>query len=169
MSDERYRQGVDLNPVLSELGHYPIAMVARRAAERRERGLPVIDFSIGDPREPTPTFIADALRSSVPEISQYPTAAGRAGRTGRGRRGGDRRAGRGKRPAAARGGAAMIVPMQKIYLAARQTDRDRTLDVLRRVGIVHLVPVDPALAVPDEATTRQVNAEMIKADQAPSP
>jgi len=77
VSDERYRQGVDLNPVLSELGHYPIAMVARRAAERRERGLPVIDFSIGDPREPTPTFIADALRSSVPEISQYPTAAGR--------------------------------------------------------------------------------------------
>ena len=68
---------MDLNPVLSELGHYPIAAIARRAAERRERGLPVIDFSIGDPREPTPAFIADALRTSVPEISQYPTAAGR--------------------------------------------------------------------------------------------
>jgi len=78
VGDERYRLEVDLNPVLSELGHYPIATVARRAAERRERGLPVIDFSIGDPREPTPTFIADALRSNVPEVSQYPTAAGRS-------------------------------------------------------------------------------------------
>lgn len=52
----------------------------------------------------------------------------------------------------------MIVPMQKIYLVARQTDRDRVLDVLRGLGIVHLVPVDPALAVPDEATARQVDA-----------
>lgn len=77
MSDERYRQDVELNPVLNELGNYPIATVARLAAERRERGLPVIDFSIGDPREPTPAFIADALRSNVPEVSQYPTAAGR--------------------------------------------------------------------------------------------
>ena len=77
VSGKRYRLDVDLNPVLSQLGHYPIAMVARRAAERRERGLPVIDFSIGDPREPTPAFIADALRSGVPEVSQYPTAAGR--------------------------------------------------------------------------------------------
>src|SRR5690606_1681183 len=41
-------------------------------------GLPLIDFSIGDPREPTPTFIADALRSAVPVISQYPTTKGLA-------------------------------------------------------------------------------------------
>ncbi len=68
---------VELNPVLAHLGNYPLATVARRAAERRERGLPVIDFSIGDPREPTPSFIADALRDAVPEVSQYPTAAGR--------------------------------------------------------------------------------------------
>ena len=57
-----------------------------------------------------------------------------------------------------RGGAAMIVPMWKIYLVARQTDRDRLLDILRELGIVHLVPVDPELAVPDEATSRQVDA-----------
>jgi succinyldiaminopimelate transaminase len=69
---------VDVNPVLAQLGHYPIATIARRAAERRERGLPVIDFSIGDPQEPTPAFIVDALRAGVPEVSQYPTAAGRA-------------------------------------------------------------------------------------------
>jgi succinyldiaminopimelate transaminase len=66
-----------LNPVLAELGSYPIATIRERALARRQAGLPVIDFSIGDPREPTPEFIADALRNGVPEVSQYPTAAGR--------------------------------------------------------------------------------------------
>jgi len=65
-----------LNPVFARLGDYPIARIQMRARDRRDAGLPVIDFSIGDPREPTPPFITEALRSSVPEISQYPTAAG---------------------------------------------------------------------------------------------
>ncbi|MEE8486289.1 MAG: aminotransferase class I/II-fold pyridoxal phosphate-dependent enzyme [Acidimicrobiia bacterium] len=65
-----------LNPVLAALGDYPMATVRQRAADREETGLGVIDFSIGDPREPTPGFIADALRDAVPEVSQYPTAAG---------------------------------------------------------------------------------------------
>ncbi len=52
----------------------------------------------------------------------------------------------------------MIVPMRKIYLVARQTNRDGLLDILRALGIVHLVPVDPKLAVPDEAISRQVDA-----------
>jgi LL-diaminopimelate aminotransferase len=69
---------MELNPVLDELGSYPIAAVRDRTIARRDAGLPVIDFSIGDPREPTPVFIADALRDAVPEVSQYPTAAGRA-------------------------------------------------------------------------------------------
>jgi succinyldiaminopimelate transaminase len=67
---------MELNPVLAELGSYPIATIRQRATERREAGLPVIDFSIGDPREPTPVFIQDALRAAVPEVSQYPTSAG---------------------------------------------------------------------------------------------
>jgi succinyldiaminopimelate transaminase len=67
---------VKLNPVLESLGTYPIATVRERAAERERLGLPVVDFSIGDPREPTPEFIVDALVASVPEVSQYPTAAG---------------------------------------------------------------------------------------------
>ena len=67
---------VKLNPVLDSLGTYPIATIRERAAERELRGLPVIDFSIGDPREPTPAFIVDALVASVPEVSQYPTAGG---------------------------------------------------------------------------------------------
>jgi LL-diaminopimelate aminotransferase len=65
-----------LNPVLDELGSYPIAVVRKRAAEREAAGLRVIDFSIGDPLEPTPEFIAAALRDGVPAVSQYPTAEG---------------------------------------------------------------------------------------------
>ncbi len=65
-----------LNPVFAQLGDYPIAQIQMRARDRRDAGLPVVDFSIGDPREPTPPFIVDALRESVPPVSQYPTAAG---------------------------------------------------------------------------------------------
>jgi len=68
---------MEVNPVLAELGVYPIAAVRDRVLARIEAGLPVIDFSIGDPREPTPVFIADALRNAVPEVSQYPTSGGR--------------------------------------------------------------------------------------------
>ncbi len=64
------------NPVLEELGSYPIAVVHERARAMRDAGRTVIDFSIGDPREPTPSFIPDALKAAVPEVSQYPTTAG---------------------------------------------------------------------------------------------
>lgn len=66
-----------LNPALEELGSYPIAEIRERALERTRAGLTVIDFSIGDPKEPTPDFIPEALRAAVPEVSQYPTAAGK--------------------------------------------------------------------------------------------
>lgn len=64
------------NPVLEQLGSYPIAVVHERARAMREAGRTVIDFSIGDPREPTPRFIPEALRAAVPEVSQYPTTPG---------------------------------------------------------------------------------------------
>ncbi len=72
-----YRSAMRLNPVLAELGSYPIADIKQRVTERVEAGLPVIDFSIGDPIEPTPQAIVDAMRGAIPEVSQYPTAAGR--------------------------------------------------------------------------------------------
>ena len=71
-----YRCVVRLNPVLSGLGAYPIATIHERARALRDAGKTVIDFSIGDPREPTPAFIPDALRAAVPEVSQYPLTAG---------------------------------------------------------------------------------------------
>lgn len=65
-----------LNPVLEELGVYPIATVQERARALRAAGEPLVDFSIGDPREPTPSFIPAALRAAVPDVSQYPTVGG---------------------------------------------------------------------------------------------
>lgn len=67
-----------LNPVFAELGEYPIATIQARARDRRDAGLPVVDFSIGDPREPTPSFIRQVFKDAVPEVSQYPTSAGLA-------------------------------------------------------------------------------------------
>ncbi len=65
-----------INPVLAKLGSYPIAELQDRARAMRAAGLPLIDFSIGDPREPTPGFIPQALKEAVPAVSQYPTTAG---------------------------------------------------------------------------------------------
>src|SRR5207253_9972142 len=64
------------NPLLRKLAGYlqEQAYVQREAALRR--GGPVYDFGIGDPREPTPAFIREALKAAVPEVSQYPSVSG---------------------------------------------------------------------------------------------
>ncbi|NNC92918.1 MAG: aminotransferase class I/II-fold pyridoxal phosphate-dependent enzyme [Acidimicrobiia bacterium] len=67
-----------VNPILRAMGGYPLAEIQMRARALREAGRPLVDFSIGDPREPTPEFIREALRNSVPPISQYPTTRGLA-------------------------------------------------------------------------------------------
>ncbi len=65
-----------VNPTLEALGAYPIAAIQEKARAMRAAGEPLIDFSIGDPREPTPEFIRAALAAAVPEVSQYPTTRG---------------------------------------------------------------------------------------------
>lgn len=65
-----------INPVLAALGSYPMAQLQDKARQLRDDGAPLFDFSIGDPREPTPEAIQQALREAVPTISQYPTTAG---------------------------------------------------------------------------------------------
>jgi V/A-type H+-transporting ATPase subunit I len=52
----------------------------------------------------------------------------------------------------------MIVPMRKVHLVARAADRDRLLEALRGLGVVHLVPIEPSRALADEQTVRQVGA-----------
>lgn len=51
----------------------------------------------------------------------------------------------------------MIVPMSKVFLVVRGRDRDQLLKMLRELGMVHLVPVDPGRAVADESLKRQVD------------
>jgi len=67
---------IPLNPVLSSGPVYPFAVLEALKQERRAAGLPLHDFTIGDPLEPTPPFLREALRAAVPEVSQYPTVAG---------------------------------------------------------------------------------------------
>lgn len=65
-----------MNPVLAQLGTYPLATIAKRAADLSADGSRVINFSIGDPLEPTPDFIKAAMADAIPEVSQYPTVHG---------------------------------------------------------------------------------------------
>ncbi|HWH13106.1 MAG TPA: aminotransferase class I/II-fold pyridoxal phosphate-dependent enzyme [Miltoncostaeaceae bacterium] len=65
-----------LSPVIAEVGTYPFARLdeAKRAAVAR--GVRMIDFGVGDPREPTAPFIRRALLDGVRETMEYPKAAG---------------------------------------------------------------------------------------------
>ncbi len=65
-----------INPVLAAIGSYPMALLQEKARTMRNAGVDLLDFSLGDPREPTPAFIRQALINAVPEVSQYPTTAG---------------------------------------------------------------------------------------------
>jgi succinyldiaminopimelate transaminase len=65
-----------MNPLLSRLGGYPLAAFQDLARELAADGRTLHDFSIGDPVEPTPVFIRDALVDGITATSQYPTAAG---------------------------------------------------------------------------------------------
>ena len=65
-----------MNPVLARLGGYPLAAFQDLSRELVASGQPVSDFSIGDPIEPTPPFIREALVDALSPVSQYPTAAG---------------------------------------------------------------------------------------------
>ena len=65
-----------MNPLLRALKPYPMAELQRRKAELAKSGVRIHDFGTGDPVEPTPAFIPEALRQAVPAISQYPSVAG---------------------------------------------------------------------------------------------
>lgn len=65
-----------VNPVLDQLGAHGVAAVQQKARDLRASGVPIIDFSIGDPKEPTPPMIPAALIDAVPDVSQYPTTKG---------------------------------------------------------------------------------------------
>ena len=67
---------MQLSPLLAELAQYPFAQLDDWRADARDRGIDVIDFGVGDPREATPAFIREALVAGVAEVSSYPRAVG---------------------------------------------------------------------------------------------
>jgi succinyldiaminopimelate transaminase len=67
---------VQLSPVLAGLAQYPFARLDDWKAEASARGIRLIDFGMGDPRERTPAFIREAMLDSVEEVSSYPRATG---------------------------------------------------------------------------------------------
>jgi acetylornithine aminotransferase len=64
------------NPLVGMFATYPFVEIEKKKRALIERGVDVIDLSIGDPREVTPPFIAEALRAHVPARSSYPTVLG---------------------------------------------------------------------------------------------
>ena len=50
----------------------------------------------------------------------------------------------------------MIVPMCKTYITARSSDCRQLVDAVADLGIVHLTPIDPATALPDEETRERI-------------
>ena len=71
----RARSG-PLNAILTEEREYPFVTLEKQREALAPAGLPIVNFSIGDPREETPAFLREALRAAVPVVSSYPTVAG---------------------------------------------------------------------------------------------
>ena len=63
---------------IKELPEYPFARLDARRREMESEGREVIDLGIGDPAEPTPRFIQEALKDAVSRSSGYPRVAGSA-------------------------------------------------------------------------------------------
>ena len=64
------------SPVLDELGVYPFAWLEEEKRRVADAGVPIVDFGLGDPREPTAPIIRDALVDGLRETMGYPKAAG---------------------------------------------------------------------------------------------
>src|SRR3954449_1853344 len=67
---------MQLSPVLAELAQYPFTRLDDWKAEATARGIELIDFGMGDPREVTPAFIRQALVDGIEPVSSYPRATG---------------------------------------------------------------------------------------------
>lgn len=65
-----------LNPRLAALPTYPTVVLDRKRDALLAAGRPVYDFGTGDPTEPTPRFIREALPPAIAENCRYPTVLG---------------------------------------------------------------------------------------------
>lgn len=67
---------VRFNPLLDHLPTYPTVVLDRIRDQLLAAGKPVYDFGTGDPTEPTPAFIREAMLGAVPDNCRYPTIRG---------------------------------------------------------------------------------------------
>jgi succinyldiaminopimelate transaminase len=67
---------VTTNPAVGRGGPNPLAALREEVARRRAAGGPLIDLSIGDPHDPTPPAVREALQGAVGPVSSYPTGLG---------------------------------------------------------------------------------------------
>jgi succinyldiaminopimelate transaminase len=67
---------VPVSPILERQTTYPFVRLNEAAQRVRERGIEVIDFGMGDPREPTDPKIRQALIDGLRDRMGYPAAVG---------------------------------------------------------------------------------------------
>jgi acetylornithine aminotransferase len=65
-----------VSPLLSSLAAYPFVRLEEAKRAAAARGIEIIDFGVGDPREPTPQLVKDALVEALSDASRYPLAQG---------------------------------------------------------------------------------------------
>ncbi|HLG73302.1 MAG TPA: aminotransferase class I/II-fold pyridoxal phosphate-dependent enzyme, partial [Chloroflexota bacterium] len=67
---------MQINPVLAAMRTYPFLRLEEAKAQAAARGVELIDFGVGDPREKTDQRIRETLVNSLTEVSSYPAARG---------------------------------------------------------------------------------------------
>jgi succinyldiaminopimelate transaminase len=67
---------VRVSPILAEQATYPFVRLEQAKRETAARGIEIIDFGQGDPREPTDPMIRRALAEGLAETMAYPKAEG---------------------------------------------------------------------------------------------
>lgn len=65
-----------MNERLQRLQTYPMEQLAGWRRQLEQRGVAVYDFGTGDPREPTPAMLRQAMFDGTAAVSQYPPTAG---------------------------------------------------------------------------------------------
>src|SRR5262249_10452517 len=68
--------GVTMTAMATAPAAYFTVLLDQAKEDLARRGLPIFDFGVGDPIEPTPAFIRQALIDALDPVSQYPTIVG---------------------------------------------------------------------------------------------